>query len=1737
MKQQHHPKDAKTYIKGANRDVEKEYLNLDEGSYIDACNMRPVNMDGDVGALAKIKGEEIKYPNIDNSCTNGSGTALSSSYTCIGKAEIQQKIVEFWVDNTGVDDPIIRIDGVICAKSSSLPLQISNPLQIAVNETCKGGEIYVTDYAARPMFFNVEDLQINAGVFDADDCTEKYFSDFNLEESNIQPSGAINIPRFVEMTSSSGNVRATNGTGGLPVGTYSYAIRYVDATGNPTNIGMFTPTIPVIRSFSADSDHYPYAKTYGDVPLETNPTSFGIKLKIKVDNTNNYGSLEVIRIRWTSGTILGTPPAGEIILKIALNTDEVGSFDVFDNSLEFLESVTDEQSSVQLTSIARAKAIRYFENKLYLGNIEYDSLDMEGQVIVSTDGSGASIYPTIEFMGKAGHKDPFNYTYYKSYMSDEEYGFAAVAFDEKGTRSFALPITGGENVKMNRRRDEVSASTKDVSFKGIPSAALNDGTTGQCHEVFDLIAGHDGGSTPLSKTYVCGFINMANAGRKCWRNLGTLGESGVIGSKFTHCTNGKALSKTPGDILCFPGFGREVDAKDLGFYGLHPHTPSDAYSDHDYQVAEEFYNDRFSKFNPRDEEQKMFAPNYYAKGFTLHGYQLPSWASGFSIVRTKAAERVSAQGMAFYALKTAESSSQITLTPEANYLKKSTKKHKNKVWFYAADADQNPTFGLYPQLYDALKNGIGSGEYTLKVEAPLGFGSEYYSWNEGADGSSSTFGVDMISYVRLMRDEVVGTFNPRENASMGINGYQGANYPAFGKWRADNGANVPPNFAGNTNTKTFGIKDIKLIQGKASYAGDRGGHYWEVTLDQDIYEYEQSGDASTNEATFDKQETRRFHEPAYICSIVRENNTISASPQIQDYIPTGHIQHKKSLIAISQDDNTDILYDLVDERWEDCIQDLLSPSTGGQYGGSRVTQVAKYFELDRFVTVSDENGTESKWLNVTYKSVAYINTILTALQATGSFEATDAQGNKQIITGVYNHADLNGNQRFRLILGVAGFASGVNLSGINKEYYIPKKEWRVYIEHNNKIPIRFFGGDTFVGENIHPIIDGQYTTEGKPVDSFSEFKLSAPMPYHKVDQNERLFIPKNLKSQIANNLQISRSMLHEDHVHTGVQPSRIRQWLLMYTLETRLCSPYYFSDTSDNAAIETFFPSTHYRQRPHKWEAGNELSLVHAGYTSAYGNEEKWWAYGGFRFRPRHNIDYAQYNNFQSFTSKPKVGFNDDTLYCTRVIWSEENPINVSDSANVRTFLALSAFDVSDDTGAIKYLWDDDDDRGNNVYAFTDEGVVMLLTDKRILSEISGGQLASVESPQRGIQKQIWINKKKGMNDEMWRTAAETGAAIFWANRNSAYRLEKGKIEDIGRVKYHDKLHKQFLSKVLDGYDTPLTGVFNTLHKEYWITFNSPGNSSNNNSFQFPCDFNPPSADYQGSITDPKFNNFAICDSNGHYGVNPGFEMLIGSTATDDSVLLLGGVTGTLLTNDFKIAADDKTGDQPLKIKNPLTGEIFTIEPGNAMCVDVEITRTGVDTYTVDSITVTNCPNPFKNEKDVECLTLMWSDNNKRWIGTNTHDFDRYLSFDNLLYGMRNLETYELNKGDLIYDSIIEAHVINASSGTAARKSASSNIKGDASMDKEFIRIRLSSDTKPDEIEFYETEAQMDADTPVCVLPESVLKDYHGYEQYIPRKSADKKRLQGRIMFFKITHRKQEDFKVIGTEVQYKTLK
>jgi len=96
----------------------------------------------------------------------------------------------------------------------------------------------------------------------------------------------------------------------------------------------------------------------------------------------------------------------------------------------------------------------------------------------------------------------------------------------------------------------------------------------------------------------------------------------------------------------------------------------------------------------------------------------------------------------------------------------------------------------------------------------------------------------------------------------------------------------------------------------------------------------------------------------------------------------------------------------------------------------------------------------------------------------------------------------------------------------------------------------------------------------------------------------------------------------------------------------------------------------------------------------------------------------------------------------------------------------------------------------------------------------------------------------------------------------------------------------------------------------------------------------------------------------------------------------------------------------------------------------------------------------------------------------------------------------------------------------------------EASKDKEFIRIRINTENKPSRIEFFNTFEQLQNDDVQAVLYESDLKDYYGYEQYIPRKLLfPHNRMQGRKLFYKVIHDKQEDFKIITTDIQYKTLK
>ena len=89
--------------------------------------------------------------------------------------------------------------------SEDFPIQAKFPLQIAKNEACIGGEVYITDYNVLPMLYNVKDLLLNSGISVGDDegeCTEKYFGDYNHQEHVLILTRALNHPVFVKLDTS-----------------------------------------------------------------------------------------------------------------------------------------------------------------------------------------------------------------------------------------------------------------------------------------------------------------------------------------------------------------------------------------------------------------------------------------------------------------------------------------------------------------------------------------------------------------------------------------------------------------------------------------------------------------------------------------------------------------------------------------------------------------------------------------------------------------------------------------------------------------------------------------------------------------------------------------------------------------------------------------------------------------------------------------------------------------------------------------------------------------------------------------------------------------------------------------------------------------------------------------------------------------------------------------------------------------------------------------------------------------------------------------------------------------------------------------------------------------------------------------------------------------------------------------------------------------------------------------------
>lgn len=1438
MKQQHHPQDIKTYQKGINSDSNKELLGSSEdGEHVDALNMRSVSMDGDNYAKKKIKGEESIFPLIDNRC-NGDDSLTFVGYECMMAQEVNGHVVEIWASSVDGEFPFMRINGVIVLYSEDFPISIDYPLQYDKNESCVGGEIYVTNNLTTPMVFSIRDLMENGGLIDSENCTQVYFEDFNIDAYTIIPSATLYKPAFIKQDVGYTGYDYVIGTAGMAVGSYSYSYRMVDSEGERTTFSPITELIPVTRNNSNQTlNSYPFQRTFSSAPDTSSSTPYGNHIRIRYDNNVNFKSIEIRRDSWYGGSPIGDPPISEIIATIPISSG-MRVLNVFDRAeADFLGAtiLTIEEQSTVSSTVRRAKSVRYYNEKLYLMNIGYESKDITADVTF-VDQDGTPAFSTIENLGKSGHKHVYNAAMYKSNMRGDRTGFGVVMFDKNNNASYATEVPNFTNFDFPNRRDKVeeNGTSYDSSYKGVVRAANVDGEVSWTNEVF----------------------NLENAVSKSGQDE----DRSVDPLRFNY-----------------------EDGGSDGYHAMHPTSQNDTKSDLNKAVNSQVaVNSESAGAFWDDYTPPAFGPDYFAQGFALKGIESkPEWADGFSVVQTEPARRVVAQGLGFYSLIEAEGG-----------FGDDTQKETNAFWAYFPDLEL-----LYPDIAQDLINNGGAG-YKLQFVSPLGYFSEVYNTRKG-ELDQTRKGADIITYARVIKDKY--SFDSTEQINPVLGNFSGISddiihdpsglnrYPAYGRFTNGLAPGAPPGVPGifplnDDGNREFTITDVNDITTNSTRQS-----YFRIELSDNFYnEAGMNGYSnpalSKNDA--DNEGVTEWREPMYVINLIKD---VNINPGLTtEYKYTGHYIKFNSLVLESNGANGQVAT-LVSERWEDCI-----PKISGQVNG-----LSTYGALKRFVYVLGVDEIERRWMNVSFESAPTISTILTALDTFGVYnDAVITDGFD--IYGIYRSTETSGDSN-----GICRvFTLNFNEVPLYSTFTVPESGAKVYVKYDNRIPVRVFGGDTYVNESIWSVLDNEYDKNGDPKDSTNDFRMNAPFPlksYKFVDTYPVWENSDPWNYDYGYGFQFCNA--------TGIESARIRQLIAVWTAETRANLSFAFNNESpDKANSDQFFPLINYIPRPYKWNNNNpsdratfesDNHLI-AEYYEDYGSEWDLWQFGGFRFTPQTNIDYSKSQTTEQYTSVPAVNFVENTDFCTRIIWSLRRPINAQDTPSVKTFLPSAYFDMSDDTGEIKFAFSAlSSDKGNNLYAFTDSGVCLLLVDKRVIHEINANELATVGSDNGGVLNQLWLDKTIGMNDETWRSWAEYSNTLFFVNGISAYFFGDNQLVEIAKTGFFELLNRRFNPLIGEGYSSKLSGGFNVLTKEYVFNVCTRGENPEFSTFIYGTQ--QQSLQCQSSYNYDKYlyyrNFFVGMKNNGEY--NGTFILGIGNEIDGEPITCyLSGVSDAVIIAD-----------------------------------------------------------------------------------------------------------------------------------------------------------------------------------------------------------------------------------------------
>lgn len=1368
MREQRHEIAAKYYLACRQSNSNQNNDVLGKGAtYINAINLK-VNKD-QIGSLRTVYGSVIKFE-IDQELGDyfipAAGTVVNNMFFVV------------WLDNTGVSPKnYITLNDKIVLETDNLGFTKDNHIDISESNNSLGGEVFLTDYNIPPVYFMIKDMLDNYGI------TDKYTTAFDISQHTLNTDLPINQMVFKRLYQ-------TGALNGLATGSYAYSYRLVSTSGDKSNWSPATPLIQVpdkpmyyplsetvVDGTKEGSREYNERLASGQLPADINISQCGCELWLRIDNRLGYNEVEVSRTEYNVGAGLGTTGVTVLIQKILI---QPGDFFILvikdDKSTQTSDTIIsiDEESSIN-SIIKRAKTIRYFNNKVQLGNIEYEDTSGKNDVTINTDFDGDRFLPLTHYNHRRqvyGMLDEQFRTYNKSLMDEESYGFAIVAWGDSMSRINVIEPDELKSTRMPSRDTIKTRKQRALSFNSSfdGDSLFMENTKGSVGNILQSSYLYEADNFDEAI-----FDNYAHQERQTYTGDVTGWEAQPDIDKLKikqNISNQDSFVKK-----VFPG-GVDPQTYKSSEVGLKLREPKKAKDEKVYEFNNVFKISKKDNFYalPLSSTRYIepFSKNPYMRTLCLGITNLTvnsNNVKAISVVRTKPAGRVVMQGLGSYSIQSGKEADSFIW-----------KKKLNCITLMCPD-----DWILDENLISILSSN--PERFRVKISRPQMMTTEVMAVSKPPLGGSGTRHARNVS--DILCHAYYGVDNPYGeagfNTSTGYTPYMGVPVDYF-----------QPSLRGNGN-------DSEDIGG-----GAFGGWYLEkfsVNNEQEgvstfelqladpfnIYKTESSP------VTFGSQ-AEAMLEPVYIVNIIDEGALVSNS-DFKEYYESSQLIKMESVVEIisnSRDYSSYRIYG-VDEREED-------------YHVSKIatTDYDDIISYDRYISVRREGKIYLLW-NINGFLKGNNTDTLSALQGDIENGTTDFRG--VVLHGVYaSSRDENGD--LYIILEPSSIENeslsppiDIPLSATLYFDYKPGDE--IIVKFDNTKPVKCFG-DNYIGAScLLQLNRGSVWKEDDEINE-SPVVINASFPY------ASFRLPTNLL------------MNYMDDSVFGIWGNIVAVRQMAWRFFCKSKSSIVLTDGES-------FPNTQYKARvmpeSELGDAFNPGAYAHLypEYLELFPGEFERWQYGGFNpNKLKYNIDYSKTNENYKYASfkdrRPSLQTENKNLYPTRVVWSLTRPIQSYYSSGLRTFRPFAYKDLDDKNSQIIKLFNHISNSGENLMAFTEEALYLLLTNKRILTGAADEVVTTSIDETDYIPQivQVPSQSNSGLPFGFEGTFAEGANCVCWANDSGVYLLKNGSVFPL-----HGNAYLYVLGFIKAGKEagTKFVSYLNAASDEYYLSYTAKSGS------------------------------------------------------------------------------------------------------------------------------------------------------------------------------------------------------------------------------------------------------------------------------------------------------------------------